>query len=109
MPEKPNLMESAKRFWRETTGELVFIYDPTFIETMVTNGEQTTKTPWKRNPDGSITIGQQQILAAIESANAFKESLGREGAENTATVIGLSVAYIKKHFPQALKDAGYDE
>lgn len=108
--ERGGWIEKIRKLVRETTGEVVFKYDPTFSqhESTGTDGEKVTAT-WKHNPDGSITIGREQVLSAITSAQAFQEKLGREGAERTATVIGLSVEYIKKHFPEALQGTGYDE
>lgn len=103
-----NWFDGARRFWREATGEIVFHYDPNFTESVTKNGERSATTPWKKNPDGSITIGKKQIMMAIEQAEAFK-GRGKDIAENAQTVIGLSLAYIRKHFPQALKDAGYRE
>lgn len=110
MPEKPGFFDTAKRFFREITKETVFIYDPAFTtDTQINQDGLTATTHWKRNADGSIVIGKDQIEFAIKSAKAFEKTLGKKLAEETETVIGLSVAYIKEHFPQALKDAGYDE
>lgn len=95
MSEK-SFFDTAKRFWREATGEKVFSYDPNLQEN------------WKTNPDGSVTVGKHQVETAIASAQAFKDR-GPEIAESTATVIGLSLTYIKEHFPEALKDVGYRE
>lgn len=102
------MRERLERFIRETLGETKFIYDPSFTENTV--GPNKISTPWRNNPDGSITVGKAQVMSAIESAKNFrKQGLGKKEAEQTRNVIGLSVEYMRQHFPQALKEAGYDE
>lgn len=81
MPEKPGFFDTAKRFFREITKETVFIYDPAFTtDTQINQDGLTATTHWKRNADGSIVIGKDQIEFAIKSAKAFEKTLGKKAS-----------------------------
>jgi hypothetical protein len=95
--EKPRFLEGLARFYRENFGEEVFYYDPNL------------PVGWKENPDGSITVGKDQIKTAIEQAKLFEDHGKKIAEEKVKTAAGLSLAYIKKHFPEALNDVGYRE
>lgn len=68
-------------------GEKTFTYDPNLRNDI----------GWQKRADGNIVVGPEAVKAAAAQANAF-------GRNDVRTVIGLSVAYIEKHFPQALND-----
>lgn len=93
--EKPNFFEEVRRLYRENFAEKKFRYDP----------EHTGD--WKEGSDGCTVVGKEQIKAVVEQAKLFKDLGQAIAEEKVKTAAGLSLAYIKKHFPEALEDAGY--